>query len=181
MSSGRTGRSFSSHVLTNCEIAISRSEGYGSLQVWLKYRREGISIQDSYTPSEKCAKSEWTGAAVTISGGYLWRDVYDLVFPKNLTVVGGGDPVSPQLHLVYPPGNISQRIRRRQLDVSEATSKVVATLQQVGTMALQRTRSSRLRFSWPMERSLQQAHAKMPISTLPFVGVAAAPMVSRSQ
>ncbi|KAF9887201.1 hypothetical protein FE257_010455 [Aspergillus nanangensis] len=71
---------------------IGKSEGYGSLQVWIKYLRDGITIDDKFKPSDQCTKSDWTGAAITISGGYVWRDVYNLAFPKNLTVVGGGDP-----------------------------------------------------------------------------------------
>ncbi|KAJ5825885.1 hypothetical protein N7474_003023 [Penicillium riverlandense] len=71
---------------------LGKSEGYGALQIWIKYIRNGISIQDSYVPSEKCAQNDWTGAAVTIGGGYVWEDVYEVVFPRNITVVGGGDP-----------------------------------------------------------------------------------------
>jgi hypothetical protein len=31
---------------------------------------------------------------MTIGGGYVWEDIYKLAFERNLTVVGGGDPVS---------------------------------------------------------------------------------------
>ncbi|KAL5360470.1 FAD-binding domain-containing protein [Aspergillus floccosus] len=71
---------------------LGKSEGYSALQVWLKYMRDGITIDDTYHPSDQCTKSIWKGAAITISGGYVWSDVYKLAFPKNLIVVGGGDP-----------------------------------------------------------------------------------------
>ncbi|KAJ5690206.1 FAD-binding type 2 [Penicillium macrosclerotiorum] len=71
---------------------LGKSEGYGALQIWIKYIQKGIVVQDTYSPSNKCTKSEWTGSALTIGGGYVWEDVYDVVFPRKLTVVGGGDP-----------------------------------------------------------------------------------------
>jgi hypothetical protein len=70
-----------------------RSEGYGSLQIWIKYIRNGIFLQEIYTPSDTCASNEWTGSAMVIAGGYVWKDVYDVAFKRNITVVGGGDPV----------------------------------------------------------------------------------------
>lgn len=72
---------------------VVRSEGYGGLQIWLKYIKKGIKYQESHTASDKCTKSDWTGAAFTVAGGYLWEDVYPEAFKRNLTVVGGGDPV----------------------------------------------------------------------------------------
>ncbi|KAK1142479.1 hypothetical protein N8T08_007841 [Aspergillus melleus] len=71
---------------------LGKSEGYGALQVWIKYMRKGILIKDTYTSSQECIKSKWNGTAITIAGGYIWDDVYKLAFPRNLTVVGGGDP-----------------------------------------------------------------------------------------
>lgn len=82
------------HVLEFSDSLCNlRSEGYGALQIWIKYIRKGITIHDKYSPSDKCSESDWTGAAVTIGGGYVWADVYDIVFKRGITVVGGGDPV----------------------------------------------------------------------------------------
>lgn len=50
-------------------------------------------IQDKYNPSDECCDSAWTGAALTIGGGYVWEDVYDFAFKRDITIVGGGDPV----------------------------------------------------------------------------------------
>ncbi|KAJ5124977.1 FAD linked oxidase N-terminal [Penicillium bovifimosum] len=71
---------------------LGKSEGYGSLQIWIKYIQKGISFQERYTPSDPCASNEWTGSAMTIAGGYVWKDVYDVAFKRKITVVGGGDP-----------------------------------------------------------------------------------------
>jgi hypothetical protein len=71
----------------------TRSEGYGALQIWIKYIQKGITYQESYKASDGCGKSGWTGAAFTVAGGYIWSDVYAEVFKRNLTIVGGGDPV----------------------------------------------------------------------------------------
>lgn len=30
---------------------------------------------------------------MVIAGGYVWQDVYKVAFERNLTIVGGGDPV----------------------------------------------------------------------------------------
>lgn len=72
---------------------VPRSEGYGALQIWIKYIQTGITLQDTYSPSDQCTGSDWTGSAMTIGGGYVWEDVYDVAFKHNVTVVGGGDPV----------------------------------------------------------------------------------------
>ncbi|KAI3076275.1 CAZyme family AA7 [Penicillium roqueforti] len=71
---------------------LGKSEGYGGLQIWIKYIRKGISFQQRYTPSNGCRRSNWAGSAIIIGGGYVWRDVYKVAFQRNLTVVGGGDP-----------------------------------------------------------------------------------------
>ncbi|KAJ6111547.1 hypothetical protein N7523_007608 [Penicillium sp. IBT 18751x] len=71
---------------------LGKSEGYGALQIWIKYIQKGITIQEKYRPSDKCSNSDWTGAALTIGGGYVWADVYEFVFKRGITVVGGGDP-----------------------------------------------------------------------------------------
>ncbi|KGO58251.1 FAD linked oxidase, N-terminal [Penicillium expansum] len=71
---------------------LGRSEGYGALQIWIKYIRKGILFQKGYAPSDRCANSKWDGSAMVIAGGYVWQDVYKVAFERNLTIVGGGDP-----------------------------------------------------------------------------------------
>ncbi|KAE8355145.1 hypothetical protein BDV28DRAFT_58219 [Aspergillus coremiiformis] len=71
---------------------LSKSAGYGALQIWIKYIRKGIIYHESYVPSDQCTHTNWTGSAFTIAGGYVWEDVYREAFQRNLTVVGGGDP-----------------------------------------------------------------------------------------
>ena len=71
---------------------LGRSAGYGSLQVWIRHLRQGITFQKAYQASDKCTKSSWTGSAFTIAGGYVWEDVYAQATAKNVIVVGGGDP-----------------------------------------------------------------------------------------
>ncbi|KAK4541696.1 hypothetical protein LTR36_007405 [Oleoguttula mirabilis] len=43
---------------------LGRSAGYGSLQVWIKYLRTGITYHETFTQ----AGSPWTGSAFTIGG-----------------------------------------------------------------------------------------------------------------
>lgn len=71
----------------------TRSEGYGALQVWMKYLKKGITYHETYQPSDGCANTKWSGAAFTVAGGYVWGEVYAEVFKRNMTIVGGGDPV----------------------------------------------------------------------------------------
>jgi hypothetical protein len=70
-----------------------RSTGYGSLQVWIRYLRRGITFKQRYEPTGRCSKSGWTGSSFTIGGGYTWEDVYPLAAANNVVVVGGGTPV----------------------------------------------------------------------------------------
>ncbi len=71
-----------------------RSTGYGSLQVWIRYLRTGITFEEQYTPSHHCRKSTWSGSAFTVGGGYTWEDLYPEAASRNVVVVGGGTPVS---------------------------------------------------------------------------------------
>ncbi|KAL8999877.1 MAG: hypothetical protein Q9169_001418 [Polycauliona sp. 2 TL-2023] len=71
---------------------LRRSTGYGSLQIWIKYLRTGIAFQQSFTPTHRCSKSEWTGSAVQIGGGYTWSDILDEAARRDVIVVGGGTP-----------------------------------------------------------------------------------------
>jgi hypothetical protein len=63
------------------------------LEVWIRYLRTGVSFQDQFTSSHGCTKSNWTGSAFTIGGGYTWKDVYPIAQKQDLVVVGGGTPV----------------------------------------------------------------------------------------
>ncbi|KAL4746603.1 hypothetical protein BDW72DRAFT_197544 [Aspergillus terricola var. indicus] len=69
---------------------LGRSTGYGSLQIWMRYLRKGIIHHESF--DSRCARSDWKGAAFTVAGGYVWDDVYEEAFARDLVVVGGGDP-----------------------------------------------------------------------------------------
>jgi len=69
---------------------LGRSDGYGSLEVWIKYLRTGITFQESFKCS--CGETNWTGSALTIGGGYTWTDVYPVAQQNNVVVVGGGTP-----------------------------------------------------------------------------------------
>ncbi|KAL4897557.1 hypothetical protein BDV59DRAFT_208387 [Aspergillus ambiguus] len=70
---------------------LGKSQGYGALQVWIKYIRKGIIYHDTYNPSDGCQSHSWNGSALTIGGGYVWEDAYEEVFKRNMTIVGGGD------------------------------------------------------------------------------------------
>ncbi|KAF7951304.1 hypothetical protein EAE96_006625 [Botrytis aclada] len=71
---------------------LGRSTGYGSLEVWIRYLRQGINFQDTYLPSDGCTASKWEGSVFQIAGGYVWEDVYAEATKRNVIVVGGGDP-----------------------------------------------------------------------------------------
>ncbi|KAJ5951956.1 FAD-binding type 2 [Penicillium vulpinum] len=71
---------------------LGKSEGYGALQIWIKYIQKGITFHETYAASDKCTHSGWKGSAITIAGGYVWGDVYNVAFKRNVIIVGGGDP-----------------------------------------------------------------------------------------
>ncbi|KAL9583996.1 MAG: hypothetical protein Q9212_002379 [Teloschistes hypoglaucus] len=73
---------------------LRRSTGYGSLQIWIRYLRNGIDFQKAYTPSAQCSRSTWAGSAFRIGGGYTWSDVLAEAASRGVVVVGGGTPVS---------------------------------------------------------------------------------------
>ena len=79
--------------------ALGRSEGYGSLAIWLHYLRTGLVYERAFVTSHNCTKTNWTGPAIKIGGGYSWNDVYPLAESNNVVVVGAGTPVGslPQL------------------------------------------------------------------------------------
>lgn len=76
---------------------LGRSTGYGSLEIWLRYLRKGVSFEDTYVETSTHGRnngSSWTGSAVEIGGGYTWSDVYPTAVENGVIVIGGGCPVS---------------------------------------------------------------------------------------
>lgn len=73
-----------------------RSTGYGSLQIWIRYLRQGITFQETFKSSERhgCPITAWKGSAFKIDGGYTWSDVLGEAASRDVIVVGGGTPVS---------------------------------------------------------------------------------------
>jgi FAD/FMN-containing dehydrogenase len=71
---------------------LGRSDGYGSLEIWLRHFRNGIRYQASFTSDNRCRASGWQGGAIHIDGAYQWRDVYAVAKQSNVIVVGGGSP-----------------------------------------------------------------------------------------
>ncbi|KAB8227121.1 uncharacterized protein BDW43DRAFT_324208 [Aspergillus alliaceus] len=71
---------------------LARSQGYGSLQIWVKYIHDGIEYHEAYQAAGQCESTNWAGSAFTVRGGYLWGDLYAEAFERNLVVVGGQDP-----------------------------------------------------------------------------------------
>jgi len=71
---------------------LGRSTGYGSLEVWVRNLRTGLSFQAKY--SSTCKTDPWTGAAITVGGGYTFDDVYKVAKANNVVVVGGGTRLS---------------------------------------------------------------------------------------
>ncbi|KAL4888988.1 FAD-binding domain-containing protein [Aspergillus ambiguus] len=69
---------------------VGRSQGYGSLSIWIKHIRSGIRYQEQYKSSTEC-KSNWTGSALTVGGGYVWQDVYRVADQHGVIAVGGSD------------------------------------------------------------------------------------------
>ncbi|KAL0930174.1 FAD-linked oxidoreductase-like protein 13 [Colletotrichum truncatum] len=82
---------------------LGRSDGYGSLEIWLRYYRNSIDFQDTYVPANACSKSGWDGSAIRIDGAYQWRDVYKVAKANNVIAVGGG-AVSPGAIGGWPSG-----------------------------------------------------------------------------
>ncbi|KAI5309824.1 hypothetical protein KEM55_002327 [Ascosphaera atra] len=79
-------------VIKNTGHDISfKSQGYGSFSIWIWTVRDGMQFHEKYASNTSC-KSNWTGSAITIGGGYVWREIYDFATKHNSVVVGGGDP-----------------------------------------------------------------------------------------
>lgn len=71
---------------------LGRSDGYGSVELWLRHFRNGIDFQKAFTPTDSCSKSGWKGSAIKINGAYQFTDVYAVAKRNNVIVVGGGAP-----------------------------------------------------------------------------------------
>ena len=73
---------------------LGRSDGYSSLQVWLRDSKNGIHFQKTFHSQNECSRSGWSGSAIKIDGNYQWRDVHKVAKREKVIVVGGGS-VSP--------------------------------------------------------------------------------------
>lgn len=75
---------------------LGRSDGYGSLEIWLRYFRNSIDFQKEYKSATGCSpsKSQWNGSAIRIDGASQWRDVHTIAKKNNVIVVSGGS-ISP--------------------------------------------------------------------------------------
>jgi hypothetical protein len=71
---------------------LGRSDGYGSIELWLHHFRNGIDFQPVFLATDRCSKSAWKGGAMKINGAYQFADVYAVAKEKNIIVVGGGAP-----------------------------------------------------------------------------------------
>ncbi|KAL2881482.1 hypothetical protein SGCOL_003048 [Colletotrichum sp. CLE4] len=69
---------------------LGRSDGFGGLEIWLRYFRNGITPQTSFQSSTVCAASGWTGSAMKLAGAYMWGESYAAAKENNVVVVGGG-------------------------------------------------------------------------------------------
>ncbi|KXH26413.1 hypothetical protein CSAL01_04394 [Colletotrichum salicis] len=69
---------------------LGRSDGFGGLEIWLRYFRNGITPQTSFQSSTGCAASGWTGSAMKLGGAYMWGESYAAAKKNNVVVVGGG-------------------------------------------------------------------------------------------
>ncbi|KAL2813077.1 FAD-binding domain-containing protein [Aspergillus cavernicola] len=69
---------------------VGRSQGYGSLSIWIKNITNGIQFQDHCASSTQC-RSNWTGGAFTVRGGYVWGEVYAEAARHGVIAVGGSD------------------------------------------------------------------------------------------
>ncbi|KAJ5197634.1 hypothetical protein N7449_008113 [Penicillium cf. viridicatum] len=67
----------------------ARSQGYGSLSIWMKYIKPELQFQDRYQPSNSSCESNWTGSAIVVGGGYIWDEVYTFAAKHGHIAVGG--------------------------------------------------------------------------------------------
>ncbi|KAA8619663.1 FAD binding domain-containing protein [Pyrenophora tritici-repentis] len=71
---------------------LGRSDGFGSLELWLRYYRNKIIFQKVYEPTKACTNSSWKGSVMFIDGVYQWRDVSAVAKANNVFVATGGTP-----------------------------------------------------------------------------------------
>ena len=82
---------------------LGRSDGYGGLELWLRYYQNGIYFQRTFRSSTGCRASNWTGSSIHIDGAFQWRDVYKVAKDNNVIAVGGG-ALSPGAIGGWPSG-----------------------------------------------------------------------------
>lgn len=83
---------------------LGRSDGYGSLEIWLRYFRNSIDFQDKYSSVTGCtSESHWDGSAIRVDGAWQWRDVHEVAIKNNVIVVSGGS-ISPGATGGWPSG-----------------------------------------------------------------------------
>ncbi|KAF6789394.1 FAD-linked oxidoreductase-like protein 13 [Colletotrichum sojae] len=82
---------------------MGRSDGYGSLEIWLRHYRNTIDFQETYASVDGCTASNWYGGAIRIDGAYQWRDVYEIAKANDVIAVGGG-AISPGANGGWPSG-----------------------------------------------------------------------------
>lgn len=82
---------------------LGRSDGFGSLEVWLRHFRNGLEFQEIYSAVNGCQRSNWAGSAIVIDGAYQWKNVYAFAKANNVIVVGGG-AISPGAIGGWPSG-----------------------------------------------------------------------------
>ncbi|CAG8089549.1 unnamed protein product [Penicillium olsonii] len=76
----------------------ARSQGYGSLSIWMKHMKPELQFQDRYQPSNSSCQSNWTGSAIVVGGGYIWKEVYAYAAKHGHIAVGGSSEVNIQLN-----------------------------------------------------------------------------------
>ncbi|KAI1325181.1 hypothetical protein F5Y16DRAFT_378559 [Xylariaceae sp. FL0255] len=71
---------------------LGRSDGFGSLEIWLRYFRNGMTIQSEseYKLSNACKAADWAGKTMTLDGPYMWGEVYSVAEASDMIMVGGG-------------------------------------------------------------------------------------------
>lgn len=71
---------------------LGRSDGYGSLEIWLRYFRNSIDFEKKYKSATGCntKNSQWKGSAIRLDGAWQWRDVHEVAKKNNVIVVSGG-------------------------------------------------------------------------------------------
>ncbi|KAF5611773.1 isoamyl alcohol oxidase [Fusarium sp. NRRL 25303] len=69
-----------------------RSQGFGSLEIWLRYFRNGIDFQETFRSNSGCTRTPWTGSAIKVRGGYQFSDLWTKAKQHNVVVVTGGAP-----------------------------------------------------------------------------------------